>query len=136
MKIIKISVLALSVGLMSFAPVNSIIEKNQSSIVVDSSISWKSDSINLGEVKQNVPAKATFEFTNSGTTAITISHVQASCGCTTTDYTKSAILPGKTATIEVVFNAANLGAFSKTVTVTTDVVSEPKVLQFNGTVIL
>ena len=135
MKIIKISVLALSIGLMSFSTINPAITTSYQLIVTESPISWKSEAINLGEIKHNVPANITFEFKNTGKTAVIITNVQGSCGCTTTNYTKTSVEPGATATIQATFNAANLGAFSKTVTVTTNADATPKVLSFSGTVI-
>ena len=135
MKIIKISALALSIGLMSFSTINSRIDNLQQTISVGSTISWTSEEIDLGEIKRNVPANIIFEFKNTGNTAVVISNVQGSCGCTTTNYTKTPVQPGETATIEATFNAANLGAFTKTVTVTTTADKTPKVLTFKGTVI-
>lgn len=134
MKTIKISVLAFSLGLMSFnvlPEVKSLVVKSiENSVVV-----WKSESVELGEIPQNQPKKVTFEFKNNGKTAVLITDVKASCGCTATDYTKTPIQPGQTAQVVATYNAANKGSFSKTVTVTTNAETTPKVLTFKGTVI-
>jgi len=134
MKAIKISVLAFTLGLMSFSVVPevkpSIVKTADATAVV-----WKSESIELGEIPQNQPKKITFEFKNTGKTAVLITDVKASCGCTATDYTKTPVQPNQTATVIATYNAANKGAFSKTVTVTTNADAAPKVLTFKGTVI-
>lgn len=135
MKTIKISMLALSLGLMSFSvvtPAKIIISKAYS---LASSILWKSESIDVGTIPQGKPKAIIFEFKNTSKTAVIITNVQGSCGCTATDYTKTPVLPGKSGLITATYNAANLGAFSKTVTVTTNADTTPKVLTLKGTVV-
>lgn len=134
MKSFKISMLALTVALMSFTvlPTKSIVTKIETGT---SPISWKSEQIDLGEIPQGKPKSIDFEFKNTGKTAVIITNVQASCGCTATDYTKTPILPGATAKITATYNAAAKGAFTKTVTVTTNAEETPKVLSFKGIVI-
>lgn len=135
MKIIKISMLALTLGLMSFsaiAPSNALVSKVSS---VASSILWKSESIDVGQIPQNTPKAINYEFKNTGKTTIIITNVQGSCGCTATDYTKTPILPGKSGKVTATYNAANKGAFTKTVTVTTNAEGTPKVLTLKGIVI-
>lgn len=132
---IKISMLTLTLGLMSFsaiAPVNALVSKV---IISNSSILWKSESIDVGQIPQNTPKPIVFEFKNTGKTAVIITNVQGSCGCTATDYTKTPIAPGKSGTITATYNAVNLGAFSKTVTVTSNGEQTPKVLMLKGTVV-
>lgn len=130
----KLSVLALALGLMSFTTNTSkvvLIEKS----VATSTVIWKSELIDLGEIPQNTPKSVDFEFKNTGKTAVIITNVKAACGCTATDYTKTPIQPGQTAKVTATYNAAAKGAFSKTVTVTTSADETPKVLSFKGTVI-
>ena len=134
MKTIKITLCAAVLGLMSFTvlpskPVAKIIE------TTTSALTWKSESIDLGEIPQNKPKAIEFEFKNTGKTAVVITDVKASCGCTATDYTKTPVKPGETAKVTATYNAANKGAFTKTVTVTTNAETTPKVLSFKGTVI-
>ena len=134
MKTIKISILVCALGLMSFTvlPTTSKINKVETAA---SPITWKSEQIDLGEIPQNKPKEVDFEFKNTGKTAVIITNVKASCGCTATDYTKTPIQPGETAKVKATYNAAAKGAFSKTVTVTTNAEDAPKVLSFKGTVI-
>ncbi|KIO53279.1 DUF1573 domain-containing protein [Flavobacterium hibernum] len=138
MKMIKISMLALALGLMSFsaiAPIKSISSENK--IVADaaSTIVWKAETIDVGQIPQGTPKAIVYEFKNTGKTAVVITSVQGSCGCTATDYTKEPILPGKSAKVTATYNAANKGGFTKTVTVTTSAETTPKVLTLKGTVI-
>jgi hypothetical protein len=100
-----------------------------------STIVWKSEQIDLGSIPQNKPKNIDFEFKNTGKTAVIITNVKASCGCTATDYTKTPIQSGETAKVTATYNAAAKGAFSKTVTVTTNADETPKVLSFKGVVI-
>ena len=135
MKIIKISMLALALGLMSFSaivPVKVIASKIETTA---STIDWKAETIDVGQIPQGTPKAIVYEFKNTGKTAVVITNVQGSCGCTATDYTKEPILPGKTAKVTATYNAANKGAFTKTVTVTTSAETTPKILTLKGTVI-
>ncbi|MCV9928277.1 DUF1573 domain-containing protein [Flavobacterium sp. LS1R49] len=135
MKIIKPLLLVLTLGLMSFsaiAPVQSLVSKSASA---DGSITWKTETIDVGQIPLNVPKAIDFEFKNTGKTAVVITSVQGSCGCTATNYTKEPILPGKSTKITATYNAASKGAFSKTVTVTTSAEATPKILTLKGSVI-
>ncbi|MFB9076880.1 DUF1573 domain-containing protein [Flavobacterium procerum] len=138
MKVIRISMLALALGLMSFsavAPVKSLISKNEIKETTASAIVWKAETVDVGEIPQGTPKAIIYEFKNTGKTAVVITNVQGSCGCTATDYTKEPILPGKSARVIATYNAANKGAFTKTVTVTTSAETAPKILTLKGTVI-
>lgn len=134
MKTIKISILALTFGLMSFNTISKTENQTVKTVMVNP-ISWKSEIIDVGEIPQNKPKAIDYEFKNNGKTAVLITNVHGSCGCTATDYTKTPIQPGETAKVTATFNAANKGAFTKTVTVTTNAVETPTVLTFKGTVI-
>ncbi|WP_089350770.1 DUF1573 domain-containing protein [Flavobacterium sp. ov086] len=137
MKMIKISMLALALGLMSFsaiAPVESLTSETKVAVTA-STIVWKAETIDVGQIPQGTPKAIVYEFKNTGKTAVVITNVQGSCGCTATDYTKEPILPGKTAKVTATYNAANKGGFTKTVTVTTSAETAPKILTLKGTVI-
>lgn len=137
MKIIKISMLVLALSLMSFsaiAPVKSLVSETKVT-AAESTIVWKTETIDVGQIPQGTPKVIVYEFKNTGKTAVVITQVQGSCGCTATDYTKEPILPGKSAKVTATYNAANKGAFTKTVTVTTSAETAPKILTLKGTVI-
>jgi hypothetical protein len=102
--------------------------------VIAEAAKWKSESIDVGSIPQGKPKLIRFEFTNTSKKPIIIENVAPSCGCTTADYSKKAILPGKKGFVEASFNAAAAGPFMKTVTVTTSDSKTPKTLSFKGTV--
>ena len=78
---------------------------------------WTSTTFDFGKIKAGVPVSHEFTFTNSGNAALIIASVQASCGCTVTEYTKDPINPGGKGKVKATYNAAKAGQFSKTVTV-------------------
>lgn len=60
----------------------------------------------------------TFEVSNSGDMPLVITRVIASCGCTTPEWPKEPIAPGKKAQIKVTFDPAGRpGPFTKTISV-------------------
>lgn len=134
MKTLKISIIAFSLTIMSFGVLPTTITTKVINLAT-SSISWKSDTIDVGEIPQGTPKAINYEFINNSDKAVVITNVQGSCGCTATDYTKESIAPGKTANVKATYNADNKGAFTKTVTVTTSAEVTPKVLTFKGTVV-
>jgi hypothetical protein len=137
MKIIRISMIILALGLMSFSaisPVQALISKSVQA-TAEGTIVWKAETIDVGQIPQGTPKAIVYEFKNTGKTAVVITNVQGSCGCTATDYTKEPILPGKSAKVTATYNAANKGGFTKTVTVTTSAETTPKILTLKGTVI-
>ena len=93
------------------------------------------DKYDFGKIKQNVPATYTFEITNKSDKPLVIENAHATCGCTTPEYQKDPILPGKTAKIKVGYNAANGGHFDKTVFVKLAGVDEEKALGITGEVL-
>ena len=98
-------------------------------------IQWKEITHQFGEIKQAVPATVAFEFKNVSNEPVLLTQVQGSCGCTATAYSKEAIQPGQTSRITATYNAANLGTFHKTVTVTTSADKDPHTLTLQGTVV-
>jgi len=88
----------------------------------------------FGTLVQGIPGTASFTLVNEGIAPLVIASAQASCGCTNLTYAKDPILPGKSAAISVTYNAAALGNFMKTVTVTTNAAEQPVVLQIKGVV--
>ncbi|MFT3908730.1 MAG: DUF1573 domain-containing protein [Ferruginibacter sp.] len=78
---------------------------------------FESESIDLGKVKQDNPATATFVVTNITKEPLIIEQASPTCGCTISDYTKEPIAPGKTGTIKATYNAKNIGPFDKHLTV-------------------
>jgi hypothetical protein len=96
------------------------INKNevQASVAV---FTWDNTTHDFGKIKQGTPVTHEFKFTNSGKSPLVITNVQASCGCTTPDWSKEPVMPGGQGFIKATYNAASPGAFSKTVTVTANI---------------
>ncbi len=89
----------------------------------------------FGKVPQGTPVSTTFSFTNSSDKPVIIETATAGCGCTKPEYPQEPVLKGKTGTIKVTYNAANMGAFTKTVTVKFANIAEPVVLTIDGEVV-
>ncbi len=96
---------------------------------------WVSTTHDFGTIKKDVPVEHEFEFTNTGSEPLLISSVKASCGCTVTDYTTEQIPAGGKGTVKAKYNAAKVGVFTKSVTVTANTESGSVQLYIKGEVI-
>ena len=94
------------------------------------------DAYDFGKVPEGTMATHEFRFKNTGNQPLVIANVQASCGCTTPDWTKTPVLPGKSGMVRAVYNSAGRpGVFNKTVTITSNATETSKVLSIKGTVL-
>jgi hypothetical protein len=90
----------------------------------------------FGNVPEGTMATHEFKFKNTGNQPIIIANVQASCGCTTPDWTKTPVMPGKMGIIKAMYSSAGRpGVFNKTVTVTSNAAAPSVVLSIKGTVL-
>jgi Protein of unknown function (DUF1573) len=91
----------------------------------------------FGEIlEQNGNADHRFVFTNNSGRPIRIISVQASCGCTTPDWTKETIAHGKTGFVAASFDPKGRpGYFNKSLTIATNLPNVPIILQVKGTVV-
>lgn len=97
---------------------------------------FSTDGHDFGNVPEGTMATHEFKFKNTGNQPVIISNVQASCGCTTPDWTKTPVLPGKIGVIKAMYSSAGRpGVFNKTVTVTSNATEASKVLSIKGTVL-
>jgi len=81
------------------------------------------------------PAEVQFDFTNTGQVPVKITNVRASCGCTTSGWTREPVMPGAKGFIKAVYNPRNRpGPFHKTLTVSTDSKQSTIVLRIQGKV--
>ncbi|MCU0420368.1 MAG: DUF1573 domain-containing protein [Cyclobacteriaceae bacterium] len=77
-----------------------------------------------------------FVFTNMSPRPVKIVSVNASCGCTTPDWTKDPVAVGKTGFVRVNFDPAGRpGYFNKSLTLVTDSHQTPVTLQIKGNVV-
>ena len=98
-------------------------------------VQWETTDHNFGTIRQRVPQLAEFTFTNQSSEPIFIIEAIGSCGCTVADYTKEAIAPGEQGVVRATYNAAQLGAFAKTVSATLSTGGKAQVLRIRGTVV-
>ena len=69
----------------------------------------------FGKIQQGRPVVHNFDLTNTGTAPLLLESVQASCGCTTPEWSKEPIKPGATTVIKIGYNAASEGMFTKNI---------------------
>lgn len=98
-------------------------------------LTFKEESYNFGDIEKGKPVTHEFSFKNTSKQTILITGVKASCGCTTPTWTKTPIKPGESGNVTATYNAANPGAFTKTITVTANDTDQNKVLSIKGKVI-
>ena len=97
---------------------------------------FETDNHDFGKVAEGTMATYEFKFKNTGNQPAIVANVQASCGCTTPDWTKTPVLPGKSGVIKAMYNSAGRpGVFNKTVTVTSNATEPSKVLTIKGAVL-
>lgn len=82
-------------------------------------ISAEQTSYDFGTFKEaDGKVSHTFQIKNQGDKPLVITRVIASCGCTTPEWTKEPIAPGKTGDIKVTYDPAGRpGPFTKTISV-------------------
>jgi hypothetical protein len=100
------------------------------------------DSFDFGTIKESpTGAEHVFEFTNTGKEPLIIQNAVGSCGCTTPDWPKEPILPGKTGKIKVHYaSQGRVGPIQKSVFITSNAApgadGQPRYeLKITGTVV-
>lgn len=96
---------------------------------------FESETIDYGTIPHNSDGKRDFVFVNNGNKPLLISSAQGSCGCTVPTYPKEPIMPGAKGVISVKYATDRVGAFTKTVTLTTNAAEPTKVLTIKGNVL-
>lgn len=98
-------------------------------------IEFEETAYDFGTVKEGAIVDHVFKFKNSGDAPVILSQVSASCGCTTPDYTKEPVLPGKEGEIKVSFNSqGQVGQQQKIVTISSNASNKVTTVQIKGTV--
>ena len=105
----------------------------QNQVVPEDVLQIKVTEHDFGMIPQGRPVYYTFEIVNTGKTELKLDNVQASCGCTTPEWSKEPIAPGATAKIKVGYNAAAENYFEKPITITYNG-TQSKQLKIKGTV--
>jgi Protein of unknown function (DUF1573). len=96
-----------------FATASSFAQEGKAIISAEESIH------DFGEFKENDGSVShSFTIKNVGSAPLVVTRVIASCGCTTPEWTKEPIAPGKTGEISVTYDPKGRpGSFSKTISV-------------------
>lgn len=99
-------------------------------------VKWNDTAINFGTVTRGEKVHIKYICTNTGNKPLFIYYVRPGCGCTVADYTKAAIMPGKTGEVNAEFdsNHGNPGEVHKSITVQTNTTNPSPKLIFTGTV--
>ena len=71
----------------------------------------------FGRIPQGKPVHHVFMVKNLSDKSILLDNIQASCGCTTPEWSRESIAPGAKAEIKVGYNSAAIGSFEKTINV-------------------
>jgi hypothetical protein len=97
-------------------------------------ISFKTETVDYGEIAKGSDGVRVFEFTNTGDAPLIISKVSSSCGCTIPKKPEDPILPGKVGKIEVKYDTNRVGPIRKAITVISNADTPTKVLKIKGEV--
>ena len=98
-------------------------------------ISFKSETVNFGEIAKGSDGVRVFEFTNTGDAPLIISEVKSSCGCTVPKKPDGPIAPGESNTIQVKYDTNRVGPIRKTITVYSNAAEPIKALKIKGEVL-
>ncbi|WP_294477354.1 DUF1573 domain-containing protein [uncultured Bacteroides sp.] len=88
--------------------------------------------LNMGTFDWKKEQLVEFSFTNSGNNPLFIEDVSTSCGCTTVEYPKEPVLPGKNLVLKVKYKAEHPEHFNKTITVYCNAENAPLKLRITG----
>jgi len=98
-------------------------------------ISFDKTTFDYGNVKAGSDGHRFFTVKNTGDKPLILSEVKPSCGCTTPEWSKDPILPGKSAQIKVGYNTGIKGPFNKLIEVySNDPANNRSVLYIKGNV--
>ena len=134
----KIIVLALLVlgSVASNAQETTKTTKKMTAKVDGAGMVFANEVIDYGTINQNADGKREFVFTNNGNSPLVITNAQGSCGCTVPSSPKEPIAPGAKGVIGVKYDTNRVGAFTKTVTISSNAAGQPtKVLTIKGTIV-
>lgn len=95
------------------------------------------DTYDFGTIKEgDGNVSHVFIVKNTGSAPLVITRVVSSCGCTTPEFTKEPIAPGKTGEIKVIYNpSGRVYPFNKTVSIYSNGKQGPLVLTIKGEVV-
>lgn len=98
-------------------------------------ITTQHEVVDCGQVVFNKPVTAEFMLKNDGLKPLVINNVLKSCGCTEVDYPKTSIAAGESFVIKAVYDAKQMGTFTKQVCLYTNAGEDPFILSMRGKVV-
>jgi uncharacterized protein DUF1573 len=98
-------------------------------------LAFETETIDYGTIPHKSDGLREFKFTNTGGSPLVITNAKGSCGCTVPTWPREAIAPGESGTIQVRYATDRIGAFTKTVTLTTNATEPVKVLTIRGNIL-
>ena len=105
--------------------------------VAQSVPSWLETTHDFGKFRDSLKSvSTTMRVVNRGDSALVITRVQSNCGCTVAEYTRQAIEPGDTGSVQVTYSTRDIpGPFEKKVYVYTNGKPRKSTLTVKGSVI-
>lgn len=98
-------------------------------------ITTQHEVVDCGQVLFRKPVTAEFVLKNDGRKPLVINNVLKSCGCTEVDYPKMGIAAGESFVIKTVYDAKQMGSFTKQICLYTNADEEPFILSMRGKVV-
>ena len=103
--------------------------------VAGPAITFEESKFDFGSVAQGGVVDHVFKFKNTGTAPLIISNIGVSCGCTTPEWTKAPVLPGKIGSISAKFNSTGKsGMQNKVLTIESNAVAGSTTVSLVGEV--
>lgn len=104
----------------------------QKEVKIQTSVMCSNSIVDMGKFDWHQEQKATFTLTNTGNSPLVVTDVITSCGCTTVDYGKEPVRPGKSLELKVQYKADHPEHFDKTITVYCNTETSPIRLRITG----
>ena len=87
----------------------------------------------FGTVDEGEVINTSFVVTNSGKSNLVITDAKSTCGCTVPVWPKEPIAPGQSNVIKVKYDTKRIGAFNKSITISSNAATAPtKVIRIKG----
>ena len=97
-------------------------------------IEFEKKVVDFGTLKVGDVKVVTVTYKNIGKKPLILDDVISSCDCTTVEWDKAPVMPGKTGTIKATYTAKNTGLISKRITVLSNANTDRVILQLKGEV--
>ena len=110
-------------------------KSNTATAAADTEIEWTKKTWDFGNISEGEEVSHTFYFRNTGKHNLIIKNIETGCGCTTVNYDKAPIAPGKEGKIEIAFNSAGrYGKQYKEICIFANITGKQETLKFTANV--